>query len=116
MPVPNPGSKVGFDTLKVKFLMISGRPKTRFFGQISGAPGYIPPIPASYQPRSACLVAVLGCQVACLLCLWPGLVTEKPELHEVPGHSCNSGAQKSPKTTPREPPGNSTPEAHEPAK
>ena len=32
------------------------------------------------------------------------LYTEKPELHEVPGHSCNSGAQKSPKTTPREPP------------
>ena len=54
---------------------------------------------------------------------WPGgrvaellAATEKPELHEVPGHSCNSGAQKSPKTTPREPPGNSTPEAHEPAK
>ena len=45
-----------------------------------------------------------------------GLRTEKPELHEVPGHSCNSGAQNSPKTTPREPPGNSTPEAHEPAK
>ena len=40
----------------------------------------------------------------------PGSVdpaTEKPELHEVPGHSCNSGAQKSPKTTPREPSGNS---------
>ena len=31
------------------------------------------------------------------------LDTEKPELHEVPGHSCNSGAQRSPKTTPWEP-------------
>ena len=51
MPVPNPGPKVGSDSLKVKFLMIFGRPKTRFFGQISGAPGYISPIPASYQPR-----------------------------------------------------------------
>ena len=50
MPVPIPGSKVGSG--KVKFLTISGRPKTRFFGYISGVPGYIPPIPASYQPRS----------------------------------------------------------------
>ena len=30
--------------------------------------------------------------------------TEKPELHEVPGHLCNSGAQKLPKTTRPEPP------------
>ena len=52
MPVPIPGPEVGSDSLKVKFLMIFGRPKTGFFGQISGAPGYIPPIPASYQPRS----------------------------------------------------------------
>ena len=52
MPVPIPGPEVGSDSLKVEFLMIFGRPKTGFFGQISGAPGYIPPIPASYQPRS----------------------------------------------------------------
>ena len=51
MPVLIPGSKVGSDTLKVKILMIFGRPKIGFFGYISGAPGYIPPIPASYQPR-----------------------------------------------------------------
>ena len=42
--------------------------------------------------------------------------TDKPELHDVLGHLCNSGPQQSPKTTPREPPWNSTPEAHEPAK
>ena len=53
MPVLIPGPEVGSDSLKVKFLMIFGRPKTGFFGQISGAPGYIPPIPASYQPRSS---------------------------------------------------------------
>ena len=52
MPVPIPGPEVGSDSLKVKFLMIFGRPKTGFLDQISGAPGYIPPIPASYQPRS----------------------------------------------------------------
>ena len=52
MPVPIPGPEVGSDSLKDKFLMIFGRPKTGFFGKISGAPGYIPPIPASYQPRS----------------------------------------------------------------
>ena len=51
MPVLIPGPEVGSDSLKVKFLMIFGRPKTGFFEQISGAPGYIPPIPASYQPR-----------------------------------------------------------------
>ena len=51
MPVPIPGPEVGSDSLKVKFLMIFGRPKTGFLDQISGAPGYIPPIPASYQPR-----------------------------------------------------------------
>jgi hypothetical protein len=33
----------------------------------------------------------------------PGSLTRKPELHEVPGHLCNSGGPKSPKTTPREP-------------
>ena len=32
MPVPIPGSKVRSDSLKVKFLMIFGRPKTGFFG------------------------------------------------------------------------------------
>ena len=52
MPVPIPGPEVGSDSLKVKFLMIFGRPKIGFFGWISGALGYIPPIPASYQPRS----------------------------------------------------------------
>ena len=53
MPVPIPGPEVKSDSLKVKFLTIFGRPKTGFFGEISGAPGYIPPIPASYQPRSS---------------------------------------------------------------
>ena len=38
MPVPIPGSKVGSDTQKVKFLTIFGRPETRFFCQISGVP------------------------------------------------------------------------------
>ena len=38
MPVPNPGSKVGSDTQKVKFLTISGRPKNAIFGYISGVP------------------------------------------------------------------------------
>ena len=52
MPVPIPGPEDGSDSLKVKILTIFGRPKTGFFDKISGAPGYIPPIPASYQPRS----------------------------------------------------------------
>ena len=42
MPVPIPGSKVGSDNQKVKFLTIFGRPKTRFFDQISGVPGRAP--------------------------------------------------------------------------
>ena len=42
MPVPIPGSKVGSDNQKVKFLTISGRPKTGFFDQISGVPGRAP--------------------------------------------------------------------------
>ena len=37
-----------------------------------------------------------------------------PEHHEI--NEKAPGAQKSPKTTPRDPPGDSTPEAHEPAK
>ena len=45
MPVPIPGSKVGSDTQKVKFLTISGRPKTGIFGQISGVPGPFPQFP-----------------------------------------------------------------------
>ena len=55
MPVPIPGLEVGSDSQKDEFFMISGRPKTGFFRHISGAPGYIPPIPASYQPRSLIL-------------------------------------------------------------
>ena len=35
MPVPFPVSKVGSDKQKVEFLTIFGRPKTRFFDQIS---------------------------------------------------------------------------------
>ena len=42
MPVPIPGSKVGSDSQKVKFLMIFGRPKTRFFEEILGVPGRAP--------------------------------------------------------------------------
>ena len=42
--------------------------------------------------------------------------TGKLELHEVPGHLCNSGAPGVARGYPREPPGNSTPETHEPAK
>ena len=64
MPVPIPGPEVGSDSQKVKFLMISGRAKTGFFDQISGVPGYIPPIPASYQPRSFTLNA--RCHIAVL--------------------------------------------------
>ena len=60
MPVPIPGPEVGSDSLKVKFLMIFGRPKTGFLEQISGAPGYIPPIPASYQPRRDPLEGLWG--------------------------------------------------------
>ena len=42
MPVPIPGLKVGSDSQKIKLLMISGRPETRFFDQISGVPGRAP--------------------------------------------------------------------------
>ena len=45
MPVPIPGPEVGSDSLKVKFLMIFGRPKTGFFDQISGPPGTFPQFP-----------------------------------------------------------------------
>ena len=45
MPVPIPGSKVGSDTQKVKFLSIFGRPKTGIFGKISGVPGPFPQFP-----------------------------------------------------------------------
>ena len=38
MPVPIPGPKVGYDTQKVQFLMISGRPKTAFFLRFLGVP------------------------------------------------------------------------------
>ena len=61
MPVPIPGPEVGSDSQKVKFLMISGRPKTGFLDQISGVPGYIPPIPASYQPRSSARLSGISC-------------------------------------------------------
>ena len=39
MPVPIPGSKVGSDNLKVKFLTIFGRPKTGIFLEFRGVPG-----------------------------------------------------------------------------
>ena len=42
MPVPIPGSKVGSDNQKVKFLSIFGRPKTRSFDKISGVLGRAP--------------------------------------------------------------------------
>ena len=42
MPVPIPGSKVGSDIQKVKFLTISGRPKTGFFRKFRGVPGRAP--------------------------------------------------------------------------
>ena len=41
MPVPNPGLKVDSDNQKVKFLMISGRPKTGFFRKICWCSGPI---------------------------------------------------------------------------
>ena len=41
MPVPIPGPEVGSDSLKVKFLMIFGRPKIGFFGTFAG-PRVIP--------------------------------------------------------------------------
>ena len=39
MPVPIPGSKVGSDNRKVKFLMTFGRPKTGFFRRFWGVLG-----------------------------------------------------------------------------
>ena len=39
MPVPIPGSKVGSDTQKDKFLAIFGRPKTGIFRRFRGVPG-----------------------------------------------------------------------------
>ena len=39
MPVPIPGSKVGSDNQKVKFLTIFGRPKIGFFHGFRGVPG-----------------------------------------------------------------------------
>ena len=39
MPVPIPGSKVGSDSHKVKFLTIFGRPKTGIFRGFRGVPG-----------------------------------------------------------------------------
>ena len=51
------------------------------------------------------LVGLLSCYVWNVIpeqSLLPS--TEKPELHEVAGHLCNSWAQKSPKTTPWDPP------------
>ena len=48
MPVPIPGPEVGSDSLKVKFLTIFGRPKTRIFREFRGVSR---PGPARYQPR-----------------------------------------------------------------
>ena len=42
MPVPIPGLQVESDSQKVQFLTIFGRPKTRFFHQMSGVPGRAP--------------------------------------------------------------------------
>jgi hypothetical protein len=42
MPVPIPGSKVGSDNQKVKFLTIFGWPKTGFFREFRGVPGRAP--------------------------------------------------------------------------
>ena len=42
MPVPIPGSKVGSDNQKVKFLTIFGRPKTRIFREFRGVPARAP--------------------------------------------------------------------------
>ena len=55
MPVPIPGSKVGSDNQKVKFLTIFGRPKTRFFDQISGVPGRAPLATNHLGGRRGCL-------------------------------------------------------------
>ena len=45
MPVLILGSKVGSDSLKVKFLMIFGRPKIGFFGTFPGPRGTFPQFP-----------------------------------------------------------------------
>ena len=45
MPVPIPGPEVGSDSLKVKFLMISGRLKIGFFGTFLGPRGTFPQFP-----------------------------------------------------------------------
>ena len=42
MPVPIPGSKVGSDNQKVKFLTIFGRPKTGIFREFRGVLGRAP--------------------------------------------------------------------------
>ena len=49
MPVPIPGSKVGSDSQKVKFLTIFGRPKTRIFREFRGVPGQAPLVPTTQE-------------------------------------------------------------------
>ena len=45
MPVPIPGPEVGSDSLKIKFLMLFGRPETGFFGRFPGPRGTFPQFP-----------------------------------------------------------------------
>ena len=54
MPVPIPGSNVGSDTQKVKFLTIFGRPKTGIFDKISGVPGRAP-LATNHATKAFCL-------------------------------------------------------------
>ena len=53
MPVPIPGPEVGSDSLKVKFLMISGRPKNWVFGTFPGPRDTAPPCSYLWPPTTA---------------------------------------------------------------
>ena len=64
MPVPNPGSKVGSDNQKVKFLTIFGRPKTGFFDKISGVPGRAP-LATNHAVWWGALAGILWGWIAC---------------------------------------------------
>ena len=55
MPVPNPGLKVDSDNQKVKFLMISGRPKTVFFLLFRGVLGQLT---INNPPGGSCVTAL----------------------------------------------------------
>ena len=77
MPVLIPGSKVGSDNLKVKFLMIFGRPKIGFFGTFPGPRGTFPQFPLATNHAEWGRWAAAGALPWAPL----GAATGKPELH-----------------------------------